>query len=295
MPYIRILIIMILAVLVSACNLAVDTTAEPIVTPTDFVSGKPQVSIISPTNGDEFVVDDTVLVSVNASDSRGVTRVQLLANDQIVKTVSSESSNGDPNMNVLLDYKPRAAGTVNLSVVAYRNTTSSDPAQVQIVVRTTESQITATPQSNPDVPVIDPNDPTCRALINAGLNFRTGPGTNYSIIRVLAAGEVIPITGRLGDNTWWQLNSGQLGWVSAQYTTIYGNCSGIPVAVPPPSPTLIGATTASVFISPPGTRRTRSSGSTPKPSSTSACKTTESYPWINGYRNSWIAMGCPPR
>ena len=121
MPYIRILIIMILAVLVSACNLAVDTTAEPIVTPTDFVSGKPQVSIISPTNGDEFVVDDTVLVSVNASDSRGVTRVQLLANDQIVKTVSSESSNGDPNMNVLLDYKPRAAGTVNLSVVAYRD------------------------------------------------------------------------------------------------------------------------------------------------------------------------------
>jgi uncharacterized protein YraI len=236
------MILLVTVMALSACNLAKDETEEPInTTPTSAASGKPIVTIISPQAGDEFVVDDTVLVSVNAADTQGVTRVQLKANDQIVKTVSSESSNGDPNMNVVLDYRPRAEGTVRLSVTAYRIQTASDPVEIEIAVRSTQSQVTATPQSDSSIPDIDPNDPTCRALINAGLNFREGPSTNYKVISILSAGSVIPIMGRLGDNTWWQLRNGTtIGWVSAQYTTVYGNCTGIPVAAPPPSPTPTG-------------------------------------------------------
>ena len=107
------------------------------------------------------------------------------------------------------------------------------------------AQVTATIVQQPNVPIIDPNDPTCRVLINTGLNFRTGPGTNYDRITVLSAGTVIPIIGRLGDNSWWQLRVGtSIGWVSAAFTSVYGNCGGIPVAVPPPSPTVPSQPTA---------------------------------------------------
>jgi hypothetical protein len=197
------------------------------------------VTITSPEDGDEVAVGDDVIVSASATDSVGVTRVELLANNRVVKRVSSELPTGERNMSVLLDYTPSEAGEVTLQVIAYRGTTFSDPATVDITVRRTEAQVTATIVPQPNVPIIDPNDPTCRVLVNAGLNFRTGPGTNYNRITVLNAGTIAPITGRLGDNSWWQIRVGtSLGWVSGSFVSVYGNCGGIPVVAPPPSPTV---------------------------------------------------------
>jgi hypothetical protein len=130
---------------------------------------------------------------------------------------------------------------VALRVVAFRGTVASEPAEVNITVRSTQAQVTATsapggPGSG--LPNIDPNDPTCRALVNTGLNFRSGPSTNFNVIRTLRAGEVLPITGRLPDNSWWQLRSGvTTGWVSASFVTVYGICTGIPVVAPPATAT----------------------------------------------------------
>jgi uncharacterized protein YraI len=210
-----------------------------------LITGKPAVAIASPQNGAEVVVGDTIFVSANATDTIGITRIQLLANNQIVKTVSSDAVSGETNKSALLDYTPRFAGAVTLQVVAYRGSTASDPAQIQITVRDSQAQVTATAAQDVNVPVIDPNDPTCRVLVNSGLNFRTGPGTNYDIITVLSAGTVLPIVGRVGDNSWWQLSSGTaVGWVSAQFTTTYGVCSNVPVLVPPASPTPKGGPTS---------------------------------------------------
>jgi hypothetical protein len=41
-----------------------------------------------------------------ATDAVGITRVQLLANNQLVKTVSSESVNGEREMAAVLDLHP---------------------------------------------------------------------------------------------------------------------------------------------------------------------------------------------
>jgi hypothetical protein len=234
----RIGLLLALAMLaLSACNLSSEPPT-PDVTPTGQASGKPVVTINSPSSGDEFVVDEDILVSASATDGQGVTRVQLLANGQIVRTVSSESPTGDTRLDVLLDYTPVQEGTVTLEVVAYRSAVASDPASVEVEIREDQAQVTATPQPGNNVPVIDPNDPTCRALTNVGLNFRTGPGTNFSRIATIPAGAQVPLQGRLADNTWWQVRfSNQIGWVSAQFTTIYGICTGIPVVQPPASPT----------------------------------------------------------
>lgn len=226
----------------AACNLRSDDPGEPTATaaPVD-PSSRPVVTILSPEDGAEVIVRQTVLISASASDGVGITQVQLYANGDLVRTVSSEAAGGDRQKNVLLDYIPRSEGEVTIEVIARRGTVSSEPAQITLNVRSTIDQITATPQTNPDVPVIDPNDPTCRALTNVGLNFRTGPGTNYNIITTFTSGTLLPVIGRLGNNSWYQVQSGSTrGWVSGnpQFVTLYGSlCSGVPVVAPPATPT----------------------------------------------------------
>lgn len=222
----------------SACNLS-STGPQAAPTPTGAASGKPVVTILSPQDGAEVVVDTQILVSVNATDAVGVTRVQLLADDQIVKTVSSETPGGDPNLNVLLDYTPKDTGSLTLQVIAYRGAIASDPAEITVTVRQNQAQVTATTQAPPNnIPVIDPYDPTCRLLVNTALNYRTGPGVVYDRISVLSTGTVAPITGRTGDNSWWQIRVGiSSGWVSGGYVTLYGNCSNVIVPPVPPTPT----------------------------------------------------------
>jgi uncharacterized protein YraI len=231
-------IFLVLLFSLSACNLTTEPPIQQLPTPTGPISARPVVVITSPQDGSEYTVDQQILVSTSATDSVGVTRVQLLANGRIVKTISSESPTGSQTLNAVLDFTPREVGTVNLSVVAYRSSIASDPALISVTVRAAQAQVTATSIPNPGLPIIDPNDPTCRVLTNVGLNVRQGPGTNYPRISVLAAGTVVPVTGRNGSNTWWQVRVGTtIGWVTNDFVIVYGNCLGIPVVQPPPPPT----------------------------------------------------------
>lgn len=238
----RVLVVILAALCLAACNLTSNQTSdEPLETVTSDASGsRPSVTISSPEDGAEVVVGSDLFVSATATDGVGVTEMQLIVNDQIVKRVFSESAAGDRTMNGLLDYRPTAPGEITLEVVARRGAIASDPVQVKLNVRSNQSLVTATiiPQTN--VPVIDPNDPTCRAVTNTGLRLRSTPDTttNANIITVLNSGAVVPIIGRLGNNTWWQVRSGaNIGWVSAEFTAVYGSCNSIPVvATPIPAP-----------------------------------------------------------
>lgn len=254
MRLIRLLVLCLTILVLAACNLSSEPDrVQPLVTATGITGGKPVVTITSPANGAEVVINDKALISATATDTVGVQRVQLLANGQIVKTVSSEAPSGDTSLSVVLDYTPRQLGEVNLAVIAYRGAVASDPAPLRLVVRERQQQVTATSAPVSNVPQIDPNDPTCRILTNVGLNLRTGPGTNYNVITVLRAGALAPMVGRLGTNEWWQVRvNTTIGWVSAAYTTVYGNCGGIPIVVPPPTPTSqVTSTPPPTFTPPP--------------------------------------------
>lgn len=239
----RLLSIGVLALLViplTACNLV--SQEEVLVTdtpPGNVISGKPSVTITSPRDGEQFQVDREILVTASATDESGVTRVQLLANNQPVRTVLSETEQGDKQKNVALGYTPRASGEVTLSVVAYRGTVASDPAQIrvnvvsQVVATATGGGSSSTPGGG-GVPTIDTNDPTCRARAKAGLNMRQGPGVNFPVLLILNAGNTVPIIGRLGDNSWWQVRSGStIGWVFADITDVFGSCGAVPIVLPP--------------------------------------------------------------
>lgn len=237
------------------CNLtALLPGAGGLATPTSPL-GVPNVVINSPPNGSEAVIGQEVLVQSTAQDSIGVTRVELRVNSFIVNTVSAQSSNGERLFSVIQSWIPNEAGVANLEVIAYRGLIASVPARITLLVRQSAAQVTATLPPPSGVTLPPPEDRTCRARVEvSGLNFRTGPGTNYPILRVLEAGTLVDIIGRLGDNSWWQVRTGlEIGWLSATYTSESGDCSLIPVAVPPPSPTPRPATatpTATFTLSP---------------------------------------------
>ncbi|MCA9884657.1 MAG: SH3 domain-containing protein [Anaerolineae bacterium] len=245
-----------------ACNLG--GSATPTATPEPILTteptGKPRVSIVSPSTGAEFTVDEPVLVSVNATDSVGVTRIQLFAEGAVVKTITAEDPAGEPTLSALLDYTPRASGEVNLQVLAFRNSTPSDPVEIQIVVLDEDtssggssgsgssgSSGSGSSGSGSSGGISIPNDGICRALTNVGLNFRSQPTTAVdNIITTLPAGTLAPIIARLPDNSWWKIQFGiNVGWVSAQFTTEYGICTNVPVEVfnPTPTPTATSAAT----------------------------------------------------
>jgi hypothetical protein len=242
----RIFLLLAAAMLVFAatgCNLTFDASGAEPLPPTDVPGTKPIVTIISPANNTQVTVGQQVLVSVNAVDSTGVTRIQLLAGGSVVKTISSQAASGERNMNALLDYTPQNVGTIELTVIAYRSSVPSDAVRLTLIV-VPQTQVTPTatspapgPGPGPNPPPIDPTDPTCRLLTTTALNVRSGPGTQYVVLQVLATGTLVPIVGRDPFNTWWQIRAGTtIGWVSAAFVLVYGNCSFIPIIQPPPPP-----------------------------------------------------------
>jgi uncharacterized protein YraI len=235
------LLITALALLaLSACNLVSEQQLQEQLNATATANAliRPTVAINSPPNGTEVIVNTQVIVSVTANDTIGLTRVVLSANNQQVDSVMSQSPNGDTQINALLDFTPAQTGSLTVQAVAYRGSVASDPATITLFVRENQQQVTATLPPQPGVPTINPNDPTCRALVTVGLNVRTGPSTVFPVLTVLAPGSVVPIIGRVPANDWWQVRAGAtIGWVSAQFTNVYGNCTGIPIVPSPATPT----------------------------------------------------------
>ncbi|MEO1287778.1 MAG: CARDB domain-containing protein [Chloroflexota bacterium] len=243
--------------LVSACNLGGSPEPDlPLDDGDSQSAGQPSVSILSPSTGDTFTVNEQILVSVSANDEIGVTRVQLFANGSLVKTVSSDLSNGEVSFEGVLDFTPRSDGDFTLRVIAFREAISSPPEEIevtvgqpQVIVTERSDNTSGSPGSGSGVQVpIIPNDGVCRVLTLVGLNMRTQPTTTRNnVITTFQANTLLNVVARLGDNSWWKVSSGNtVGWVSGnpQFVSLSGNCTSIPIETvvlntPTPSPTPI--------------------------------------------------------
>ncbi len=240
-----VLVILLAAAL--ACNLQVgggssNATQVP-------VGQRPTVEILEPVEGTTFRKGQEVLVKARATGPTGVTLVELLVNGVSVASQPPADAINPTSAEVVLDYTASTPGTVILAVRAYSNAGVGLPAQRTIIVLPDLSPGTggAAGTTQTAFPSVTPNNPLCRARVNAsGLRFRTGPGTNYDIISNLDAGQEPPISGYADrdDGRWWQVTwSGRIGWVSASYTAQLGDCSAIRPAVVPASPTPQPSTT----------------------------------------------------
>lgn len=64
------------------------------------------------------------------------------------------------------------------------------------------------------------------------LNVRAGPGPDFAVLALAAAGDRFMAEGRTADGAWWRiccvLNE-QRGWVSAAFVNVEGDIEGVPV------------------------------------------------------------------
>lgn len=98
----------------------------------------------------------------------------------------------------------------------------------------------ATPAATP-APTAQPTPAVPIAVVTAAtVNVRSGPGTDYTAVGSLVAGQTCAIIGRNQGATWWQLSCpGTVsGWVFGELLALAGPVSTVPVVqtAPPPTP-----------------------------------------------------------
>jgi len=95
-------------------------------------------------------------------------------------------------------------------------------------VKVTDAAVpTPTPTPTPDLPAVTYS---IGAVTGSGVNFRSGPGTNYQSLGKLAKGTELILYGQ--DGTWYHANAGGVdGYISASYVKVTS------AAIPTPTPT----------------------------------------------------------
>jgi hypothetical protein len=103
--------------------------------------------------------------------------------------------------------------------------------QTQLVLPTATDTSTPEPTFTftPSKPIIS---------VSKNTNCRTGNAKNYDYVGALVTGEQAEMLARDSGNYWYvRLPSGKMCWLWAEYATITGDTSQLPVFTPPPSPT----------------------------------------------------------
>ncbi len=122
------------------------------------------------------------------------------------------------------------------------------PAATEIPAIVTVESITVTPEeaTPTDVPptptiVVEPTTaPTIQCTVGnvRGLRLRAGPGTEYSIVTTLTAGDALTASGKSTEADWLAVTSaaGAEGWVASNFVNCGDGVGQLPVATPSSAP-----------------------------------------------------------
>ena len=157
-------LVVVFAAIAAACT-SIAPAAAPSPT-TVAVAGLPTVSVSSPANGAIIPLGALTPVVASATDTSGVSRIDLAVNGVVVDSYATPASVGQPTVAAELHWTPSAAGAHALSVVAYRpDGTPSAPAFVAVTVSeavppsagpTLESTPSSQPTEEPSAPAEEP-------------------------------------------------------------------------------------------------------------------------------------------
>jgi N-acetylmuramoyl-L-alanine amidase len=94
---------------------------------------------------------------------------------------------------------------------------------------TVPPEATAAPTSGPAVSV-----PVPARTAGGGLRMRSGPGTNYEVLVLLSEGQEVDVLGRDEAGEWLKisLDSGEEGWVAAEFVDVDVAVEALPIEVP---------------------------------------------------------------
>jgi predicted RecA/RadA family phage recombinase len=202
------------------------------------VAGVPTVVINSPPSGSQVSVGQEVVVQATATDSRGVTRVELLVNGVLYHSDASLNPQGQSPFISRQSWQASAAGTYTLIVKAYNAAGGvSQPAVININVTgaatptpgeptatLTPGQPTATPTMT-STPVPDTPTATWTPVIIVVTETPTPTPTVCTLDAAFVADVTVPDgtvfePGARIDKIWRIRNSGSCPWQSG-YTWVF--------------------------------------------------------------------------
>lgn len=118
-------------------------------------------------------------------------------------------------------------------------TPTATPVVVDSNVATNAGETLPAGGPPPTEPPVEP-----QLIAPGAVNIRSGPGLNYTVIGTLNANTTMPIVGRNGDGSWWQIKTPNdaTGWVANSVVNA-NNTNAVPVveALPPPPPAPVAA------------------------------------------------------
>jgi hypothetical protein len=190
------------------------------------VVGLPAVVINSPPSGSQVQVGQEVIVQATATDSKGVTQVELLVNGVLYNSDVSPNPQGQSPFISRQSWRAPAAGTYTLVVKAYNaGGGSSQPAAITVNVTgaITPGEPTATPTVT-STPA--PGTPTVTwTPVTPGVPTPTPTPTGCTLDAAFVADVTVPDgtvfePGARIDKTWRIRNSGSCPWESG-YTWVF--------------------------------------------------------------------------
>jgi CRP-like cAMP-binding protein/uncharacterized protein YraI len=94
---------------------------------------------------------------------------------------------------------------------------------------TVPSEATAAPTPVPEITV-----PILSSTTGGGLRMRSGPATDYRVVLLLAEGQEVSVLGRDETGEWLKisLDSGEEGWVAAEFIDLGVDVEALPIEVP---------------------------------------------------------------
>jgi hypothetical protein len=127
----------------------------------------------------------------------------------------------------------RRTAVLFLTTLALGLASSLTPVPARASGTGLQGTVVATVTGTPSGPMI---------LVPERVNVRTGPGLNYPQVGVLIAGQTAPALGRSPGGDWIQIAyvgvPGNTAWVYAAFVVLQSfQPGGLPVVVPPPTPT----------------------------------------------------------
>lgn len=236
-----------------AVKVAVPAQFQSTPTSTVTIQSIPSVVIVSPTADQMFTLGELVPVVSKSADPQGITRVDLMVNNQLVARRSNIKAQANQTLTSSQVWLPEIVGSQVLQVIAYNAagvTGESELVFVQV------QPATPTPVSATPTPMPTPTPTFPYVVVNSAgsLQVRAGPGTQYESLGALLPQQQARIIGRnMGADVWWQINfpldTEGLGWISGNpaYSTAY-YIDSVPVVATPPPPTPTASPTPSTGI-----------------------------------------------
>ena len=213
-----------------------EATAEPIATSLDTETPSPAATPSVPTRA--RITGDGLQVRMGPGTTYEVTtslaegdEVDVLGRDEMGDWVKVSLDNGEE-------------GWVTSEFVDVEGNLKAVPVVTPVPIATPTTDLTPTAMPSPTVPseatVAPTPAPTVTVPIpsrttGGGLRMRSGPGTNYEVVVLLAEDQEVDVLGRDETGEWLKisLDSGEEGWVAAEFVDVGIDVEALPIVSGP--------------------------------------------------------------